>query len=237
MKLISPSILLFALYFINGASVAALPVGTEEQSIASRQNVGSTITVGGRQYRLISEISGESGALTFEAQAVAGGGRFFAKRPTRNPPPADFTAEISNTQHASTVLGTGIFVSSGTDLGFSWMITAPAPGGEIWLRWERNRAAFATRAACEADMTTARTVIVNQNQRLANDPRTRFVHGDNHPGNWFVPATGTIHTAVPIDFGLVRPPPPTTNIANLIRDQYIYRADMWSFFSQNGFCR
>ncbi|KAF9449363.1 hypothetical protein P691DRAFT_759143 [Macrolepiota fuliginosa MF-IS2] len=236
MKFISPSILLFSLYFVNGASVAALPAGTEERSIAPRQDVNSTITVGGKQYKLVDEFSGESGAKTFKAQAVVGGGTYYAKRPTRNPPPTDFTTEVTNTQKASEVLGTNTFVSSGTDKGYFWMITAPAPGGEIYLRWAGNKTKFATKASCEADMMTARGVVVSQNEKLAINPLTHFVHGDNHPGNWFVATTGTINTAVPIDFGIVRPPPPTTNIEELVQAQYVYNANMWNLFSQGGFC-
>ncbi|KAF9441030.1 hypothetical protein P691DRAFT_800504 [Macrolepiota fuliginosa MF-IS2] len=241
MKFISSSILLFALFFVNGASVTALPAGTEEQSIAPRQNVGSVITVGNRNYRLIEQLTNEIGASTFRAQEdITNGGPFFAKRPTTSgtAPPA-FSTEVANTQSASTVLGTNIFVSSGTSLNFFWMITSPAPGGEIQFRWISDRTRFATRTACDADMVAARTVIVSQNQRLANDARTGFVHGDNHPGNWFVPTTGNIQTAVPIDFGIVvRPPPPAANIVTLVQTQYAYNADTWQALREvYGICR
>ncbi|KAF9449338.1 hypothetical protein P691DRAFT_759114 [Macrolepiota fuliginosa MF-IS2] len=237
MKFISSSILFFALYLVNGASVAAFPVGADKRGIARRDGVGSTITVGGKQYTLVDDVSGDGGAETFKAQAVIGGGIFYAKRPTEETLPGDFTAEVTNTQKASQVLGTNIFVSSGTYNSEAWMITAPAPGGEITQRWEADKVKFATRAACEADMATARSVIMGQNQKLATNPLTDFVHGDNHPGNWFVPTTGTIQTAVPIDFGKVLPPPPITNIKQLVSTQYTYSDSTWQLFSHDlGIC-
>lgn len=114
------------------------------------------------------------------ARDISSGKVYYAKRPTTGDPPSEeFVHEINYTRDASDILETNIFAGSGSDLGYTWIVTASAPGTEIWYRWNANKGQFARREACEADMEDARRVIIEQNAKLAE--QGGFVHGFNVP--------------------------------------------------------
>ncbi|KAF5352490.1 hypothetical protein D9756_006076 [Leucocoprinus leucothites] len=199
-------------------------------TINSRTVTGQTITVGGKQYKLGEAVSGNGGEETF----MVDGGKAFAKRPKKkgNAPPA-FTTEVSNTKKASDALHSGLFVAEGTFGEYHWLITGAMPGGEIMGRWFQDKAKFATKKACEDDMADARKAIKEQQEKLAH--AGVGVHADSHPGNWFVPQTGKITTALPIDFGIVMPA--STNIDKLLTDQYKYPQDTWNALKDCDICK
>ncbi|KAJ3576084.1 hypothetical protein NP233_g644 [Leucocoprinus birnbaumii] len=188
-----------------------------------------TITVGGQEFQLGDSVSGNGGEETFKAN----GGQAFAKRPKRtgNAPPF-FTTEIANTRAASDALQSGLFVTEGEFGGFQWLITAAMPGAEIMARWFNDPTKFATKKACLDDMTDAVRAIKVQQEKLAS--AGVGVHADSHPGNWFVPLSGKITTALPIDFGIVSPA--TTNIDQLLANQYKYPQDTFDALKGCGIC-
>ncbi|KAJ3571628.1 hypothetical protein NP233_g3628 [Leucocoprinus birnbaumii] len=160
--------------------------------------------------------------------------RPYAKRPKRKgDAPSGFTTEISNTKKASDALHSGLFIAEGEFGDYHWLITGAMPGGEIMGRWFSDQTKFATKKACEDDMADAVKAIKAQQEKLAS--ADVGVHADSHPGNWFVPQTGKITTALPIDFGLVQPA--STNIDQLLANQYKYPQDTWNALKECGICK
>ncbi|KAJ3563571.1 hypothetical protein NP233_g8855 [Leucocoprinus birnbaumii] len=201
-----------------------------KRSLSARTTTGQTITVGGKTYKLGETVSGNGGEETFAVE----GGHAFAKRPKRkgNPPPG-FTTEIENTKKATQALHSGLYIADGTFGEYHWLITGAMPGGEIMARWFQNQAQFATKKACEDDMAAAKRAIKTQQEKLKQ--AGVGVHADSHPGNWFVPLSGTITTALPIDFGIVAPA--STDIDKLLTDQYKYPQDTWNTLKDCGICK